>query len=144
MKLTIGLLFILSLSASGSFFQIDCRNGSGTVVVSSGHSRNEIVLTKSSVVDGYYKEEKISFDNLTHSEELGSKNVLSDVSEVDCHPGSDIGYSSWKEVWTKKITIFDENGKDLPSDILGLSEDGKKVEVIVLCEENGSAETLCD
>jgi len=104
----------------------------------------QIVLTKRSVVDGQYKEEKVSFDNLIHSEELGSKNILSEISEVNCQPGSDIGYSSWKEVWTKKITIFDRNGKDLPSDILGLSEDGKKVEVIVLCEENGNAETLCD
>jgi len=144
MKSVINLLFILSLSANGSFFQVDCRNGSGTVVISSGHSRDEILLTKGSVINGRYKEERVSFDNLIYSEELGSKNILLETSELICHPGSNHGYSSWKEVWTKKVKITRKDGESLPSDILGLSKDQKKVEVILLCEENGNSETLCD
>lgn len=138
MKILI-LSLILSLSASASFYVVNCSNADSSFSSLEGHTGQGTVYRIFDHTRNITKTIKISnFD-----QRVISKSVVKDSSKKVCSESGG-GYVSWEklEVITKVITLKD--GKLFNSSLSGVSQDRTSLTVTLLCETKGNSRASCN
>lgn len=137
------LLFIITRlpAVHASFNQTNCSNADASVVYSTGFVSNKLLVTFE--IDNGTEMVKVKKE-LTDFNIKELKNILLEKSSTsNCTEGSTSGLAQIRELYFKKVEFSKANGENLPSNILGLSENQKTLQVDYLCETNRGFRTTC-
>lgn len=141
--LTIAMVVSAS-NAQASFFQNECGNASGSIRMSSGHVKNEIVLKTVKYDDkNQRKEDTVVLSRQDVDVIELKKTEISSDSQKHCEAGSEAGWGSWRSIDVVEVKLARRDGKSLPAGSTDLQKDGTIVANLI-CDDQGNSQILCE
>jgi len=133
----------LSNAAQASWYQGFCSNAEGTIKTANGHSANFIQLTKRAWIGGKMTETVIRDEERGIRVSEAKKTEILNKSEESCDSNGGSGIFENRTVYFSQAKLVNQDGSLFDKNIVGVSQDLKSVDAILLCETNINGLTMC-
>lgn len=131
-----------------STIETNCSNATGDILYHVTDTLERFFVTKRvPLEDGVIGKIQVQLNNINMSlvsEQEVSSEWLSTCDTKSEIEGSIKGIKTLKNLSFKKVRVSKKSGEVLPEGIVGLSDDGKLLEVEYLCDQRISEEVACE
>lgn len=137
-------MVVTASNAQASFFQNECSNASGSIRMSDGHVKNEIVLKTVKYDKKHQRQEEtivLSRQDVDVTEV--KKTNISQENKQHCEAGNGGGWASWRSIDVVEVKLARRDGTSLPEGSTDLQKDGTIVATLI-CEDQGNSQIICE